>query len=282
MHRYPHGIAVIVFCAAAASGLAAAPAVNAVVSTAPALAAQPLSVTYAEQPLRLLREMSLASAPRGIVLNANDIIETGAGATQLDAGGAAVALSPGARLYVRGPGELVLVHGWLKAGIGAARALRLATADLQIDGAADAGNAASTVIMHASSAGTEVFVESGEAALTELAGGKAGRQLKLTREQFAARAGAAPVKVLPRPGKEFFSSMPPAFRDTLVTLTPKPGAAPVLPKPERPAVLADVNAMLAEHTALRQQAARRFAPRTTRPAGVPPPAPASRPPSDVY
>src|SRR4051812_12611066 len=90
-------------------------------ASAPALA--PISISFAEQPVRLVRDTAIYSAGRGVALRANDMLESGSGAVQLATGGGTVALGPASRIFINGTGELVLLDGWLKLQGGAQRPL---------------------------------------------------------------------------------------------------------------------------------------------------------------
>ena len=68
---------------------ALAPAARA---AAPATPAAPIVITFAEQAARLVRTTHLYRAGRGVVLRENDMLESGSGAIQLDAGGATIGI----------------------------------------------------------------------------------------------------------------------------------------------------------------------------------------------
>lgn len=72
---------------------------------AAAAAPTPLSISFAEQPARLVRDKSLYRAGRGVVLQSDDMLESGDGVLQVDAGGATIALGPASRIFVRSGGE---------------------------------------------------------------------------------------------------------------------------------------------------------------------------------
>lgn len=216
-----------------------------------------MTITYAEQPVRLLRDTTLFSAARGAPLLDGDLLVSNGGVTQLDADGLTIALGPASRVVVRQRGELVLLEGWLKVQARAAGALHIVAGPLVVDGAG------ATAILRVGSGGAEVFAEAGELTLAE---GGAARRVRLSGEQFALRAGKQPLRVVGRAPASFVDAMPAGFQDQLVALAPAPAAAP---RRERGATWPEVAPWLAGQPALRRQVAHRFHPpaaaRTTRP-----------------
>jgi hypothetical protein len=214
------------------------------------------TVAAAEQPVRVLRDTSFYLASRGVQLQAGDIVESGAGAIQLEArNSSTVALGPATRVYFK-PGsngfELVLLDGWIKVQAPAGTALKIGAGALQLSAVGGA------VIVHASPAKTELFVETGEPSVAEIQGAKALRTTRIPREQYAVRSASQPLKLLPRPPKEFLGGMPATFQDTLVPVSLK-GPTPAA-KLERRAAFADVAPWLADEPALHQSIYRRFNP----------------------
>lgn len=254
----------------------AAPAVQARADSAAA-------ISFAEQPVRLLRATSFYVATRGVRLQDGDIIETGAGSIQVDGAGAStLAVGPASRVYFKlGAGglALTLLDGWLKIQPGAvatAGATPISAGALQFNAA---GNA---VIVHVEADKTELFVESGEAGVVEKVGNKALAPLKVGREQFAVRSAKLPLKVLPRASKDFLGGMPPAFFDKLIPVAAK-GPVPA-PKLDKAALFSDVAPWLSADSALYQQLDRRFnppkaVPAVAVPAAAPPP---PRPETHLY
>jgi hypothetical protein len=250
-------------------------------------AAAPL-VSFAEQPVRLWRDTGVYAAGRGTRLQDGDIVASGASGIQVETGAATVALGPATQVYLSIKAntiEFVLLNGWMKIQAGAdkqaaasAGGLHVVASNVASNGASN-GAAAGAVILHASLGTTELFVESGEALVDEAQAGKR-RQLRLAREQYAVKPAKAsqPMKLLPRPSKQFLADMPPVFADRLVAVAAKPGAAPKL---EHPAVFAEVAPWLTDEPTLRQAVQRRLAPRKPTAARVvapaPPPVPAPVP-----
>lgn len=209
-------------------------------------------ITFTEQPVRLARGTSMYSAVRGAVLLANDLVDTGKSTLQLDAGGSTVALGPDSRVFIRNGAELVLLQGWMKVHGAPSRGPRLATAALQFD------STGASVTLHALPGTTELFAESGDLQVTELAPGKAGRTIRVPREQYAVTNGAQPLKLAAHPPQAYLAGMPRAFLDALVPVAVQ--GPPVPPRFEHAATLAELAPWLTEQPALRQQVQRRFQP----------------------
>src|SRR4051812_46271931 len=72
------------------------------------------AISYAEQPVRLLRDTGFYIAPRGTRLQNGDIVESGASSVRIDgASASSIALGPASQLYFKtGPKgvELVLLN----------------------------------------------------------------------------------------------------------------------------------------------------------------------------
>ena len=233
----------------------------------PAGAAPASAISFAESPVRLVRDTGLYVAARGARLQNGDLFESGAGPIQLEGmGGPTVALGPASRAYLQRSGdmvELTLLSGWLKVQTGAAASsMSINSGKLRIK------PESSSLIIQSVAGKTALFVESGAPSVTEMQGTKALRTTKLAKEQYAVFSSKEPLKVLPRP-KDFASTMPPAFFDPLVPLSFK-GTAPE-PKLERAAVFAtDVAPMLADDPAVFQVLNRRFNPPPKRSAPIAP------------
>ncbi len=215
------------------------------------------AVSVADQPLRLLRDTTFYAATRGAQLQTGDLVEAGAGTLQLEAANCCtVALGPGARVFFKPGGkpfELVLLDGWLKLQSLAASptAVKISAAGLEFSNTG-------SVIVHAGAGKVELFVETGAPGVTDLQGGKAAPATRVAHEQYAVRSAGQPLKVLPRPPKDFLSGMPRAFQDVLPAVAIKGPAT--APKPERRASFAEVAPWLAAEPALHQALYRRFFP----------------------
>ena len=223
----------------------------------------PIVIAFAEQAARLVRDTSLYRAGRGVVLRENDMLESGAGVIQVAAGGATLALGPASKLYVGNAGQFVLLDGWLKLQGSAGRAITVATAHLQL------ASSSASVTLRAAAGASELFAESGEVLVHELAAGKRKRGASVPHEHFAVRAGALPLRLAERAPPAFLGAMPPSFRDQLVPLAVS--GAPVAPRHERAATFAELSPWLAAHPLLRARVQARFAP--VRPARAAPPRP---------
>lgn len=210
------------------------------------------TISSADQPVRLLRDTSFYLAGRGAQLQAGDIVESGAGGIQLESRNAAtIALGPASRICFKA-GEPVLLDGWMKVQ-------SLANAPLKFGAGGLAFNApGGSVIVHTAAGKTELFVETGAPSVAELEGARVVRTTTIPREQYAVRSPNLPLKLLPRPPKEFLAGMPAAFQDMLMPVAVK-GAAPP-PKLERRAAFAEVAPWLAGEPALHQSIYRRFNP----------------------
>jgi hypothetical protein len=191
-------------------------------------------------------------AGRGVVLRANDMLESGSGAIQVDAGGSTVALGPATRIYVRSGSELVLLDGWLKLQGRAGQPMTVATSVLQLDGAG------ATVTLHAQGDTTELFAETGQVPVRELNAGKPRGAGKVAHDQFAVRSGTLPLRIAPRPPAAFLAALPRDLRDALVPI--KASAAAAAPPLERAASFAELAPWLAGQPVLRQRLQRRFDP----------------------
>ena len=235
----------------------------------PAGADSAAAISYAEQPVRILRDTGFYLASRGAKLQSGDIVEAGSSGIRIDGASAStVALGPASQLYFKAGAkgvEFVLLNGWMK--IQAPRGAVAGVPAIVGSGGLQFDATGSSVILHASPGKTELFVEDGEPGVDELQGARVLHHTKFTREQYAVRSAKQPLKLLPRPPKEFLSGMPPSFLDALAPISFKGPAPP--PKMERPAQLADVAPWLADAPAVRQLVQRRFNP----PKPAPPPAP---------
>jgi hypothetical protein len=216
-------------------------------STAPAV----IAITFAEGAPRLVRDKDIYRAGRGVVLRANDMLESGAGALQLGAGSATIALGPVSKVFIRSGSELVLLDGWLKLRADAQQPFTVVANRLRL------ASAGATITVHVSADATELFAESGDVLVEEQGAGKARRSTKIPHEQFAVRAGALPLRLAARPPAPFLAAMPPGFRDETVALA---APAPVAPRFERAATFAELAPWLAAQASLRRQLQARFDP----------------------
>lgn len=224
--------------------MAVSPAVQAADSIA--------TISSADQPVRLLRDTSFYLAGRGAQLQTGDIVESGSAGLQIEArNSATIALGPASRICFKA-GEPILLDGWMKIQALASTPLKFGAGGLALSAVGG------SVILHAAAGKTELFVETGEPSVAEMEGAKTVRTTRVPREQYAVRAPNQPLKLLPRPPKEFLAGMPVPFQDLLMPVAVK-GAAPA-PKLERRATFAEVAPWLTSEPALHQSIYRRFNP----------------------
>jgi hypothetical protein len=213
---------------------------------APASAQAPARaiLTVAEQPLRLIRGAAVFKAGAGVAVQKDDILETGAGAAQVEAGpDAIIALGPQTRVLVLnmpsgGKGtELALLQGWVKL---MADSGKVATSALVVS-----LPSGSTIVKSGADGRDAVFAEEGAQQATKIDKGRAGTPLKLAAEQYAEIDSAKALPVAGRPTRAFITAMPPGFRDRLAKAPPVPNAGKLAPVKEREAEFADVAPWLA-------------------------------------
>lgn len=232
------------------------------IASSPALPASvdaTAAISFAEQPVRLLRDTGFYLAGRGARLQSGDIVESGATSIQLEGGGACtVALGPASQVFLKlgAKGiEIVVLSGWLKIQ---SRPAPGAGPTMVSAGGIQFNAAGSSVILRARPGITELFVETGEPWMDEMQGAKVLRHTKFAREQYAVRSAKESLKLMQRPPKEFLSGMPPTFLDVLVPVVLK--GPPPVPKVDRPAQFADVAPWVADAPAVRQLLHLRFYP----------------------
>lgn len=221
-------------------------------------------ISYAEQPVQLIRAATLYTVAAGTVLRPGDIVQSGTAGLQIEGLPAlTLALGPDSKLYLgRGSaaGDLSLLSGWLKvqpAARAAGPAMRLSAGMLRFDAVA------ATSVLHVDADQVAVFVESGQQAVTELdKRGQAARQLALAREQYVLRRADQPLQQAGRPDKAFVASMPRQFFDALVPVANKRVASAPALKKEREVSYEDVAPWLLGPASLDKNAlAASFAPR---------------------
>jgi hypothetical protein len=225
-------------------------------------------LTLLEAPLRLIRGAVVYRAGAGVALQKDDILESGAGAAQVEAGpGAILALGPQTRILIaslpaegRGSLDIMLLQGWLKVLDKDGRAT-VVTPALQVS------FANGSTIVHVETGQDAVFAEEGEQQLTRTgkpdARGKG--PFKLAAEQYAALEPGKPFAP-GRPPRTFITAMPPGFRDRLAPVPDVPKAGKVQPNKEREADFADVEAWLQATLPVRKTFVVRFKPRLADPA----------------
>ncbi|MFZ6648534.1 hypothetical protein ACO0LO_22620 [Undibacterium sp. TJN25] len=245
------------------------------VLAAPAMAlaaSSSANISVADKPVRIIRGTAVYKAGVGVLAQKEDIVETGAAGAQLEVSPDLILeLGPDTRIYLNSIGadgpvrtELALLKGWVKVmakGSGAAKRLIVTSGSMKV--ALDSGSS----IVHSTAEKSEMFAEEGTQIVNEIdERGKAGADTKVNREQFAINIVGQGLKVLPRPGRDFLSDMPVAFRDPV---TPAPdrlkGARSPATK-EREADFADVEPWLNNNLPMKKAFVGRFMPRIKDPA----------------
>ena len=209
------------------------------------LAQEAGTFTLVEGAPRIIRGTAVLRGVEGMRFQTGDIIETSSpGFLQADfASGAVVAIGPGTRVWVRSAGgksdtraDLVLMSGWLK-GESPANGGAYHYGSPLLSATAKGGS----IILHSASAGADIYIETGTAAIFEAAG----RGQPAKAGQFFTRRPPKHVVVGNRPDGEFLASMPQPFRDTLPSrLSHFAGKKAVEPKLDRDVTYADVEPWL--------------------------------------
>jgi hypothetical protein len=230
------------------------------------------AVTLMEGSLRVVRGTAVMQGAEGMRLRQGDILESSdKGFVQLEfTSGGVVALGPASRLYVfrqsanRSGGkagsevttELILLSGWLKGESSAnAGAYRYESPML----AATSGNG--TVVVHAYDSGSDIFVESGWAAIGEVSPDGSSRQSSPAKagQFFSRRSGR--LTSASRPDATFLDAMPRPFRDTLPARLAQFASKSVEPKIDHPVTYAELQPWLKMPPAWRRGFVDRFEPR---------------------
>jgi hypothetical protein len=203
-------------------------------------------LTLAEQPVRLIRGAAVYKAATGIVVQKDDILETGAAGAQVEAGPNAIfALGPQTRVLVLDlppagkAAVLALLQGWVKLMANTGKPAQVVTPALQVMLASG-----STIVKSGGDGKDAVFAEEGAQQAAKVEQGRAATPLKLTAEQYAEVDPAKPQPSAGRPPRAFVSAMPPSFRDRLARVPNVPNAGKALPGKERDADFADVEPWL--------------------------------------
>ena len=237
------------------------------------------TVTLLEGALRVIRGTTVLLGGEGMSLRQGDIIESSdPGFAQLEfAGGAIAALGPSSRLFLFSHGagrafakpggeaaatELVLLSGWLKGESSpSAGACRYATPLL-----AATSRGGGSVLVRAAAV-TEIFVESGSAAIAEVnPDGNLGQSTAAKAGQFFSRRPGRPVNTASRLDPGFVNSLPSAFRDTLPSrLAHFAGKRPTEPRRQHEVTYPEIQPWLTMAHAWRRGFVERFQPRLSDP-----------------
>ncbi len=234
------------------------------------------TVTMVEGALRVIRGAMVMQGAESMHLRQGDILESAdPGFVQLEfPGGAVVALGPSSRLYLwsvrpgRAGGKsgvpavvLVLLSGWMKGEVGAdAGTYRYFTPLLA------ATSHAGSVVLH-SAAPTEIFVESGSAAIGAVRpGGRLGESTSARGGQFFTRQAGKGIVVASRPNSGFINGMPRYFRDTLPSrLARFAGKRPAEPRRQHEVTYPEIQSWLSMEPAWRRGFIARFESRLSDP-----------------
>lgn len=223
-------------------------------------AAPAARLALAEQPVRVIRAADVYQAVNGTPLEQDDIVETGAGAAQIELdNGAIVAVGPQTRLYLaalgaapKGITEVALLQGWVKVQTGAGSAA-IAGEALQVSVGAGAA------VVFSRPGRDALFADAGEQLAAPVTGpGKTAPVQKVAAESYVQADAGKPLLMLPRADPQFLREMPPPFRDRLAPV-PQP-AKPLKPaaQRQRPVDFADVEGWLRCHLAVRKHFVARF------------------------
>ena len=206
----------------------------------PIACAQPTSIVgIVEGGATLIRQATRYTLAEGVTLNEQDIIETAPGAfAQIELpGGVLVGLGESTRLMLRprvtkgmAATPLYLLQGWVKTTTPGSFGYGSPTFEI----ATQAG----TVVVHATPAQGEFFMESGAARLT--ARNASQSTFQLGSGDFALLREGAPTSVGKRAPPEFLAKVPRQFRDQLPARGEQLAKRPVAPKAIAPIAYADV------------------------------------------
>jgi len=219
------------------------------------------TLTMAEKPVRIVRGSAVYKAVTGTIVQKDDLIETGDGAAQVEAGsGAIFALGPQTKVHVaslatdaKGATDLQLLQGWVKLASKTAQRPQVSSAAFQV------GFAGGAVIVNSKPGKDALFADEGEQLAARLDDkGKPGAPVKIASEQFAFALPGQPLVVQARPAKDFLGEMPPAFRDRLAPVPASLRGGKLPATKEREADFADVAPWLASALPVRKTFVARF------------------------
>lgn len=235
-------------------------------TTAFPLAAQGAGfLSYAPNPVRLLRGTAIYAAGQGSALESGDIVESGKSSVQIEGPGATlVALGPETRVYLgerSGAPDLFLLSGWLKltterSGPAAVHAVHVDDLRFELAGSA---------ILHAAEDRVEIFCEDGAQIAQKLdRNGNLLQAWRLGREDYGLGLPGQPFRISTRSPQAFIGAMPPMFFDPLKPMPHR--GPPTQAKKEREADYADAAPWLSGPSDLRKLMVARFRGRLADPA----------------
>lgn len=226
-----------------------------------------VTITHADQAVRIIRGVTLFKGAAGVLLQKNDIVETGASAAQIElANELILAVAADTKIYLvntqlsdTNPPEIILLSGWIKVfnkRAGADGRVLITTPFMR----ATLENGSN--VLHAASDKTEIFAESGVQTIAEISDiREVGAEIKIALEQYAFRLPGQAIKIIPRPPKQFITDMPMTFRDPLTKAPDRLKGAKIQPTPERDVNYPDVQPWFNSNIAVRKSFVKRFKPR---------------------
>jgi hypothetical protein len=232
-----------------------------------AIAGNLAAITLADKPIRIIRGVSVLKGLVGVVVEKDDIVETGSSGAQIEISDDLMfALAPETKVYLANlqfgetnHAEIVVINGWLKVfdkRSGSSGRVLINTPLLRVS----LENGFS--IVHVSQSKTEMFAEEGLQTISETnEAGKAGTEVKISREQYAMRLEGQNFKIISRPPREFISEMPMAFRDPVTAAPDRLKGAKVPAVKEREVDFADIEQWLKSNLAAKKSFVNRFKPR---------------------
>lgn len=221
-------------------------------------------VTIAEGEASVVREAQRFAVAEGLRVHDEDIVRTGPDARLLRlelADGSTLDLGPDTELMLqpRAAGRfgeraatLYLMRGWLKVASGAGALTGIASA------AADLHTLAGTAVLRVAPEAVLVFVESGQARVSEP---DTASEMALAEGDAFVRRGRASATSARRPPADLLQGLPRSFADSLPRRTARWQARPVEPGAGTPVSYAEVARWIDGEPALRALAVPRFATR---------------------
>ncbi|MBI3919703.1 MAG: hypothetical protein HY322_22165 [Betaproteobacteria bacterium] len=240
----------------------------------PVALAQPTAIiTILEGKGSLLRGTTRYVLAEGVRLAPGDIVQTSdkafariefADGSIADLGASARLLTATARRAAKSGsmGEHFLLAGFMKlsAGKQATAGYRYATPHFSVT------TAEGVAVMQIAAAEAAVFVESGEARLTESVPKGAGALQRLRGGEFYTRKSGQKSAVAPRPSQAFIGALPRAFLDTIPSRLARFKDREVAPKRAEEIAYAEVEAWLKTNRDVRRPLVQRWRSRANDPA----------------
>ncbi|WP_159833344.1 hypothetical protein [Burkholderia sp. 8Y] len=245
----------------------------AIMTCAVSLARADILITFAENPVSVIRGASLYRAGAGVKLRDGDIVKTDTGqAAQIEDGtGTLIALGPQTQLLLTsrsmqqhapaGLTRISMLSGWLKTScmvsIARQQPVSIELPGLNIRPTRDG---AWTLVAMATAQRIALFAEIGDDAIERTVRGSQFMQT-LGAGQYVERDADTSLRTQARPSAEFVGALPPPFRDALVGLSDHITSRQDLAAPVRPVDYDDVSDWLASDVSERKTFVTRFASR---------------------